>query len=101
MQVYKKYELTGDPKSKSPTPTRVKRAETPVEKSPEKSSQEVVRVDETQTISLIERLDPESKRTLNALVQSVLMTQQDNDKQKLSLITEKRKLVAEQKKLQE
>jgi hypothetical protein len=50
---------------------------------------------------LIERLDAESKRTLNALVQSVLTTQQDNDKEKLALIAEKRRLVADQRLLQE
>ena len=35
------------------------------------------------TISLIESLDNESKKILNALVQSVLTTQQENDKDKL------------------
>jgi hypothetical protein len=58
-------------------------------------SKEVIKVDETHTITLIERLDAESKRTLNALVQSVLTTQQDNDKEKLALIAEKRRLVAD------
>lgn len=60
-----------------------------------------MKVDEKNTIHLIEKLDAESKKTLNALVQSVLMTQQDNDKEKLMLITEKRNIVALQKKLQE
>ena len=42
-----------------------------------------VEVDEIGTIHLIESLDPESKKILNALVQSVLLTQQENDKDKL------------------
>ena len=38
------------------------------------------------TIHLIDSLDPESKKVLNSLVQSVLVTQQDNDKNKLELL---------------
>ena len=45
------------------------------------------------TISLIESLDNESKKILNALVQSVLTTQQENDKDKLQLLAHKRQLL--------
>ena len=45
------------------------------------------------TIHLIESLDAASKKILNGLVQSVLLTQQENDKDKLSLLTQKRELV--------
>ena len=37
-------------------------------------SEQIIKVDESKTIKLIEVLDVESKKTLNALVQSVLMT---------------------------
>jgi len=39
------------------------------------------------TINLIESLDPESKKVLNALVQSVLVTQQENEKEKIQVLT--------------
>lgn len=52
-----------------------------------------MRVDGESTIYLIERLDDQSKKTLNALVQSVLLTQQDNDKEKLLMLAEKRKII--------
>ena len=45
------------------------------------------------TIHLIDSLDPEAKKVLNSLVQSVLVTQQENDKNKLDLIAKKRALV--------
>ena len=45
------------------------------------------------TIHLIDNLDPESKKVLNSLVQSVLVTQQENDKNKLDLLGQKRALV--------
>ena len=57
-------------------------------------------VDEMGTIHLIESLDPESKKVLNALVQSVLITQQENDKDKLSLLKNKRQIVAAENKLE-
>ena len=38
------------------------------------------------TIHLIDSLDPESKKVLNSLVQSVLIVQQENDKHKLELL---------------
>ena len=52
-----------------------------------------VEVDEMGTIHLIDSLDPEAKKVLNSLVQSVLVTQQENDKNKLDLIAKKRALV--------
>ena len=52
-----------------------------------------MKVDGESTMHLIERLDDHSKKTLNALVQSVLMTQQDNDKEKLMMLAEKRKII--------
>ena len=48
------------------------------------------------TIHLIETLDADSKKLLNGLVQSVLVTQMENDKDKLSLLAQKRKIVQEQ-----
>ena len=51
------------------------------------------------TISLIESLDNESKKILNALVQSVLTTQQENDKDKLQLLSQKRLLLQAEQKL--
>ena len=50
-------------------------------------------VDEMGTIHLIDSLDPDSKKVLNSLVQSVLVTQQDNDNNKLELLGQKRALV--------
>ena len=52
------------------------------------------------TISLIESLDNESKKILNALVQSVLTTQQENDKDKLQLLAHKRQLLQAEQKLE-
>ena len=45
------------------------------------------------TIHLIESLNPESKKILNALVQSVLVTQQENDKDKLQILHQRRLLL--------
>ena len=45
------------------------------------------------TIKLIDSLDPESKKVLNSLVQSVLITQQENDKNKLELMRQERQLI--------
>ena len=56
-----------------------------------------VEVDEMGTIHLIDSLDPEAKKVLNSLVQSVLVTQQENDKNKLDLIAKKRALVQAEK----
>ena len=53
-------------------------------------------VDEMGTIHLIETLDADSKKLLNGLVQSVLVTQMENDKDKLSLLAQKRKIVQDQ-----
>ena len=53
-------------------------------------------VDEMGTIHLIETLDPDSKKLLNGLVQSVLVTQLENDKDKLGLLAQKRMVVQEQ-----
>jgi hypothetical protein len=80
MQVYKKYEITGDPKSKTNSPTKTKKdlnnsIDLPSSQKKDKFSPEIIKVDESHTITLIEQLDAESKRTLNALVQSVLLTQ--------------------------
>lgn len=58
-----------------------------------------IEVDEMGTIHLIDSLDPESKKVLNSLVQSVLVTQQENDKDKLELLGMKRKLISQQKTL--
>ena len=52
------------------------------------------------TINLIEKLDPQSKRQLNALVQSVLQTQQENEKDKLQLLSHKRQLIQAQKRME-
>ena len=52
-----------------------------------------VEVDEMGTIHLIDSLDPESKKVLNSLVQSVLVTQQENDKNKLEMIGKKKALI--------
>lgn len=41
------------------------------------------RSEEMGTINLIESLDPDSKKLLNSLVQSVLVTQQENEKERL------------------
>ena len=49
------------------------------------------------TIHLIDSLDPESKKVLNSLVQSVLVTQQENDKNKLEMIGKKKALIQSQK----
>ena len=49
------------------------------------------------TIHLIDSLDPESKKVLNSLVQSVLVTQQRNDKNKLELIGQRRALIQAQR----
>ena len=46
---------------------------------------------------MIDSLDPESKKVLNSLVQSVLITQQENEKQKLELLGKKRSLIAAQR----
>ena len=54
-------------------------------------------LDELGTIHLIDSLDPKSKKVLNSLVQSVLITQQENDKNKLELLGQKRELVQAQK----
>lgn len=54
-------------------------------------------VDEVGTIHLIDSLDPESKKVLNSLVQSVLITQQENEKQKLDLLGKKRTLIQAQR----
>ena len=59
-----------------------------------------VEVDEIGTIHLIESLDPESKKILNSLVQSVLLTQQENDKDKLQLLSHKRQIVHAEQKLE-
>ena len=45
-------------------------------------------VDEMGTIHLIETLDADSKKVLNGLVQSVLVTQMENDKDKLGLLAQ-------------
>ena len=50
-------------------------------------------VDEMGTIHLIDSLHPESKKVLNSLVQSVLVTQQENDKKKLEIIGQKRAFI--------
>jgi len=50
-------------------------------------------VDEMGTIHLIDSLDPDSKKVLNSLVQSVLVTQQENDKHKLDLLGQKRAMI--------
>ena len=59
-------------------------------KQPKGQSEEV---DEMGTIHLIDSLQPESKKILNSLVQSVLVTQQENDKNKLELIGKKKALI--------
>ena len=56
-----------------------------------------VEVDEMGTIHLIDSLDPEAKKVLNSLVQSVLVTQQENDKNKLELLAKKRELIQAEK----
>ena len=58
-----------------------------------KPKSEDLEVDEMGTIHLIESLDSKSKKILNGLVQSVLLTQHENDKDKLSLLTQKRQIV--------
>ena len=57
-------------------------------------------VDEMGTITLIESLDNESKKVLNALVQSVLTTQQENDKDKLDLLAHRRALLQSEQRLE-
>ena len=54
-------------------------------------------VDEMGTIHLIDSLDPDSKKVLNSLVQSVLVTQQENDKKKLEVLGQKRALIQAQR----
>ena len=51
------------------------------------------------TIHLIDSLQPASKKILNSLVQSVLVTQQENDRNKLDLIGQKKALIQAQKKM--
>ena len=83
---------TGGPKRKK----KKNRGGAPAEDSPGTD----VEVDEIGTIHLIESLDPESKKILNSLVQSVLLTQQENDKDKLQLLSHKRQIVHAEQKLE-
>lgn len=57
--------------------------------------------DDLKTITLIEALDPASKKVLNSLVQSVLHTQAENEKHQLELISYKRELVTSKRKMEE
>lgn len=52
------------------------------------------------TINLIESLDPESKKMLNSLVQSVLATQQDTEKERLEVLQVRRQLIKTQQQLE-
>lgn len=63
MKVYQPNEITGNHnRTPSPAPIPAKRVD-------------MIQVSEKETIHLIEKLDNDSKKTLNALVQSVLLTQ--------------------------
>ena len=73
-----------------------KRSATPT-KAQNGGEAEDFEVDEVGTIHLIDSLDPESKKVLNSLVQSVLITQQENEKQKLDLLGKKRALIQAQR----
>ena len=73
----------------------------PLKKGHTKKGQAGADVDEMGTIHLIDSLDPESKKVLNSLVQSVLVTQQDNDKNKLELLGQKRVLIQAQRTMME
>ena len=44
------------------------------------------RTDELKTVNIIENLKPESKNLLNSLVQSVIATQQETEKDKLEVL---------------
>ena len=57
---------------------------------------EDLEVDEAGTVSLIEHLDETNRKILNGLVQGVLQSQKENDKDKLQILTKKRKLIQEQ-----
>ena len=87
MVVYNEHEITGNPKNKKKQPKKpVQQPVKSMDSSPLKNtvnnsilknnsmSEQIIKVDESKTIKLIEVLDVESKKTLNALVQSVLMT---------------------------
>lgn len=50
---------------------------------------------------MIEKLDQDSKNMLNSLVQSVIATQQANEKDKLEILAAKRKLINAQKVLEQ
>ena len=56
---------------------------------------EDLEVDEAGTVSLIEHLDETNRKILNGLVQGVLQSQKENDKDKLQILTKKRKLIQE------
>ena len=51
---------------------------------------------ELATVNLIESLHTDSKKILNSLVQSVLEGQQSNDREKLGIFAQKRKLLQAQ-----
>lgn len=68
MNVYRQGEITGNPKLKAAQAAKLAQ----LEKT--QMPKEVAQVEGESTIHLIEKLDDQSKKTLNALVQSVLMT---------------------------
>ena len=59
------------------------------------------RTDELKTINLIESLEPEAKKMLNALVQSVLTTQKENESEKIMIIAKKRQLIQQEQLLEQ
>ena len=50
-------------------------------------------MDEMKTLNLIDALDEQSKNVLNALVQSVIKTQKENDNDKMQLIKHRKQLI--------
>ena len=52
------------------------------------------------TLNLIDALDEQSKNVLNALVQSVIKTQKENDNDKMQLIKHRKQLIQAEKKLE-
>ena len=57
---------------------------------------EDLEVDESGTVNLIEQLDETNRKILNGLVQGVLQSQKENDRDKLQILTKQRKLIQQQ-----